>query len=121
MQSAVAGPASLNENQLGNDDKESVASVSTEQSLLCNNFHIERGRNISTSTTNGQMNGSRHSDSAIVQRRPSRATLARTFWEEHCVYLPAMLGWFLFSALLSAYNKVSRGIHAIDPIVFAST
>lgn len=28
-----------------------------------------------------------------------------SFYEEHCTYLPAMLGWFLFSSLLSAYNK----------------
>lgn len=32
-----------------------------------------------------------------------------SFYKDHCVYLPAMLGWFLFSALLSAYNKVVFG------------
>lgn len=32
-----------------------------------------------------------------------------TFYEEHCVYLPAMLGWFFFSALLSTYNKFVFG------------
>jgi len=42
----------------------------------------------------------------IIRGEPSRLTLARTFYEEHCIYLPAMLGWFFFSSLLSAYNKV---------------
>jgi solute carrier family 35, member C2 len=32
-----------------------------------------------------------------------------TLYQEHCVYLPAMLGWFFFSALLSTYNKVVFG------------
>ena len=27
------------------------------------------------------------------------------FYDNHCAYLPAMLGWFLFSALLSSFNK----------------
>lgn len=31
------------------------------------------------------------------------------FYKEHCIYLPAMLGWFLFSALLSLYNKYVFG------------
>lgn len=54
-----------------------------------------------------ELSNSHHSDPAGVQRRATmRLTQARTFWEEHCVYLPAMLGWFLFSALLSSYNKV---------------
>ena len=26
---------------------------------------------------------------------------AATFYHEHCTYLPAMLGWFFFSAILS--------------------
>jgi hypothetical protein len=30
-------------------------------------------------------------------------------YEEHCTYLPAMAGWFLFSALLSTYNKFVFG------------
>jgi hypothetical protein len=34
------------------------------------------------------------------------ASRVATFYEEHCIYLPAMAGWFLFSALLSSYNKV---------------
>jgi len=28
-----------------------------------------------------------------------------SFYHEHCIYLPAMAGWFFFSVLLSAYNK----------------
>jgi solute carrier family 35 protein C2 len=32
-----------------------------------------------------------------------------SFYDEHCVYLPPMLGWFLFSALLSSYNKYVFG------------
>ena len=31
------------------------------------------------------------------------------FYQDHCVYLPAMLGWFIFSALLSSYNKLVFG------------
>eukprot|EP00980_Cylindrotheca_fusiformis_P000720 scaffold168_cov124-Cylindrotheca_fusiformis.AAC.20 len=30
-------------------------------------------------------------------------------YNEHCTYLPAMLGWFLFSALLTSYNKYVFG------------
>ena len=48
----------------------------------------------------------------IIRGEPSRVTMARTFYEEHCIYLPAMLGWFLFSSLLSAYNKVRAFIRA---------
>jgi len=29
--------------------------------------------------------------------------------QEHCLYLPAMMGWFFFSALLSVYNKYMFG------------
>jgi len=32
-----------------------------------------------------------------------------SFWNEHCIYLPAMLGWFFFSAILSSYNKYIFG------------
>jgi solute carrier family 35 protein C2 len=32
-----------------------------------------------------------------------------SFYQEHCTYLPAMAGWFLFSALLSSYNKFVFG------------
>lgn len=31
------------------------------------------------------------------------------FWNKHCYYLPAMLGWFFFSAILSSYNKYVFG------------
>lgn len=33
----------------------------------------------------------------------------RRFYNEHCIYLVPMLGWFLFSALLSSYNKYVFG------------
>jgi solute carrier family 35, member C2 len=33
----------------------------------------------------------------------------QSFYQEHCVYLPPMLGWFFFSALLSTYNKYVFG------------
>jgi solute carrier family 35 protein C2 len=33
----------------------------------------------------------------------------KTFYEEHCLYLPYMSGWFFFSSLLSGYNKVVFG------------
>ena len=48
----------------------------------------------------------------IIRGEPSRMSMARTFYEEHCIYLPAMLGWFLFSSLLSSYNKVRSFIRA---------
>lgn len=32
-----------------------------------------------------------------------------SFYKKHCTYLPAMAGWFLFSALLSGYNKFVFG------------
>lgn len=35
--------------------------------------------------------------------------VVESFYEEHCVYLPPMLGWFFFSALLSTYNKFVFG------------
>jgi len=31
------------------------------------------------------------------------------FWNDHCIYMPAMLGWFFFSAILSSYNKYVFG------------
>mmetsp|Transcript_2132 Transcript_2132/g.6159 ORF Transcript_2132/g.6159 Transcript_2132/m.6159 type:complete len:452 (-) Transcript_2132:51-1406(-) len=33
----------------------------------------------------------------------------KSFYAEHCIYLPAMLGWFFFSALISTYNKYIFG------------
>ena len=98
--------APLNEHFLANKDNDGA-----EQTSRCSGRRNSSASSSlsTTTTTSGQpMNGSLHSDPALEQRRPSRVTLARTFWEEHCVYLPAMLGWFLFSALLSAYNKVSH-------------
>ena len=37
---------------------------------------------------------------------------ASTFYKRHCIYLPAMAGWFVCSAALSAYNKVG-GINTL--------
>jgi hypothetical protein len=37
---------------------------------------------------------------------------AATFYKRHCIYLPAMAGWFVCSAALSAYNKVG-GINTL--------
>lgn len=36
------------------------------------------------------------------------------FYQEHCTYLPAMSGWFLFSSLLSTYNKYVFGEKHLD-------
>ena len=33
----------------------------------------------------------------------------RRLYHDHCTYLPAMLGWFFFSSLLSSYNKFIFG------------
>jgi len=32
-----------------------------------------------------------------------------TFYQRHCVYLPAMAGWFITSSALSSYNKIIFG------------
>jgi hypothetical protein len=39
-----------------------------------------------------------------VQMRPKM--MSSSFYNKHCIYLPAMTGWFICSAGLSAYNKV---------------
>lgn len=36
-----------------------------------------------------------------------REMTASSFYQKHCIYLPAMMGWFVCSAALSSYNKVS--------------
>jgi solute carrier family 35 protein C2 len=46
-----------------------------------------------------------------------------SFYKEHCIYLPAMAGWFLFSAVLSAYNKFVFGdghLHFPCPLLMTS-
>mmetsp|Transcript_36606 Transcript_36606/g.37023 ORF Transcript_36606/g.37023 Transcript_36606/m.37023 type:complete len:405 (-) Transcript_36606:1738-2952(-) len=46
-----------------------------------------------------------------------------SFYNEHCIYLPAMLGWFLFSSLLSTYNKYVFGdnhIHFPCPLLLTT-
>lgn len=40
---------------------------------------------------------------------PTDPSSVTAFYKEHCIYLPAMLGWFFFSALLSLYNKYVFG------------
>ena len=47
----------------------------------------------------------------------------KSFYAEHCVYLPAMLGWFFFSALISTYNKYIFGEKHLAfpcPLLFTS-
>lgn len=44
-------------------------------------------------------------------------------YDEHCTYLPAMVGWFLFSALLNSYNKFVFGqghLHFPCPLLMTS-
>lgn len=46
-----------------------------------------------------------------------------SFYSEHCIYLPAMLGWFFFSAILSSYNKYVFGnghMHFPCPLLLTS-
>jgi len=46
-----------------------------------------------------------------------------SFYYEHCIYLPAMLGWFFFSAILSSYNKFVFGdahMHFPCPLLLTS-
>jgi len=45
------------------------------------------------------------------------------FYSDHCIYMPAMLGWFFFSAILSSYNKVVFGqgkMHFPCPLLLTS-
>lgn len=47
----------------------------------------------------------------------------QSFYYEHCIYLPAMLGWFFFSAILSSYNKYVFGdeyMHFPCPLLMTS-
>ena len=45
---------------------------------------------------------------AMWSQRPDTDQWA-TFYDDHCTFLPAMAGWFFFSALLSTYNKFVFG------------
>lgn len=36
------------------------------------------------------------------------------FYNDHCYFFPAMTGWFIFSALLSSYNKIVFGKDKMD-------
>jgi len=62
----------------------------------------------------------------IMQRRSiddSRQDDFGKFYAEHCTYLPAMLGWFVFSAILSSYNKYVFGqshLHFPCPLLLTS-
>mmetsp|Transcript_27266 Transcript_27266/g.57369 ORF Transcript_27266/g.57369 Transcript_27266/m.57369 type:complete len:452 (-) Transcript_27266:90-1445(-) len=44
-----------------------------------------------------------------LPHQPSPTMNVASLYKRHCVYLPAMLGWFVCSASLSAYNKVIFG------------
>ena len=48
-------------------------------------------------------------DSPLLLEETSarREMTTSSFYQKHCVYLPAMAGWFICSAALSSYNKVS--------------
>ena len=51
-----------------------------------------------------------------------RASFA-SYYRNHCLYLPAMAGWFLFSALLTSYNKYIFGVqhfHFPCPLLMTS-
>lgn len=45
----------------------------------------------------------------ITQLVANNGHAIKSFYHEHCIYLPAMLGWFFFSAILSTYNKYVFG------------
>jgi len=49
------------------------------------------------------------SPSSLAPHTRPKAIPSRSFYQSHCVYLPAMVGWFFFSAVLSSYNKVVFG------------
>jgi len=46
---------------------------------------------------------------ADVNERSNAAHYWKQFYANHCIYLPYMAGWFIFSSLLSTYNKVLFG------------
>lgn len=59
----------------------------------------------------------------MPSRSPEFNDAAEQFYSEHCIYLPAMLGWFLFSAILSSYNKYVFGngqMHFPCPLLLTS-
>mmetsp|Transcript_17632 Transcript_17632/g.38518 ORF Transcript_17632/g.38518 Transcript_17632/m.38518 type:complete len:390 (+) Transcript_17632:220-1389(+) len=59
----------------------------------------------------------------MVSRSPQFSDAVEQFYSEHCIYLPAMLGWFFFSAILSSYNKYVFGagqMHFPCPLLLTS-
>lgn len=52
-----------------------------------------------------------------------RKMSASSFYQKQCIYLPAMMGWFICSAALSSYNKVIFGenhLHFPCPLLLTS-
>lgn len=101
----------------------------------CNNFPtlaLRRGASNSRETFNQRLKNNKSYPMTVTQRvslraeqqslQPSESSVShasaqisfeddiiRKFYHEHCTYLPAMLGWFVFSAALTAYNKYVFG------------
>ena len=40
---------------------------------------------------------------------PKSSSKMNEFYQDHCIYLPAMIGWFIFSIFLTLYNKYLFG------------
>lgn len=67
--------------------------------------------------SNNNHNSSPHRHSSSPRNINSNSSTSTTSfklhlfncYQEHCLYLPPMLGWFFFSALLSSYNKYVFG------------
>ena len=69
-------------------------------------------------------NSNTQDGSIITASQQSSSDYMNQFYANHCIYLPYMAGWFLFSSLLSSYNKVLFGsgrYHFPCPLLLTST
>ena len=56
--------------------------------------------------------GKKMSRTPVTQRVANNGHAIKSFYHEHCIYLPAMLGWFFFSAILSESNAPRLAIRS---------
>lgn len=95
MKSATATPRTLRSSASGGYDK--VVSADNDDSMSSD-----------SSLPSNNSNHNRAPDLRSPRHLHPRALLYNCY-QEHCLYLPPMAGWFFFSALLSSYNKYVFG------------
>eukprot|EP00559_Dactyliosolen_fragilissimus_P008291 CAMPEP_0184858916 /NCGR_PEP_ID=MMETSP0580-20130426/3944_1 /TAXON_ID=1118495 /ORGANISM="Dactyliosolen fragilissimus" /LENGTH=518 /DNA_ID=CAMNT_0027355275 /DNA_START=281 /DNA_END=1837 /DNA_ORIENTATION=+ len=94
-----------------------IAINENDNNSMKNNIRENGERNMYDTDNNNENNnenivqGSSNSTSTIHRTLISRIRdhPVGTFYSEHCIYLPYMLGWFILSATLSSYNKYVFG------------